>query len=154
MRNSVVIASVIALFTTTAVTAQYLPPKSKPNSPVQITTQQGVDPAISAAPRITREEAIRLIRENKAVYVDVRSKMSFDKGHIKGALSIPNSQLMSRIRELPAGKKVITYCACQKEHTAAVAVVNLNSAGWKNAAALVGGWDEWLALGLPIEKSK
>lgn len=149
-----VIASVLALFAATAATAQYLPPKSAAGSPVQITTQQGADPAIAAAPRITREEAIKLIRENKAVYVDVRSKMSFDKGHIKGAISVPNSQLMSRIRELPAGKMVITYCACTKEHTAAVAVVNLKSAGWKNAAALVGGWDEWLALGLPTEKTK
>jgi 3-mercaptopyruvate sulfurtransferase SseA len=41
-----------------------------------------------------------------------------------------------------------------KEHTAAVAVVNLRSAGWKNAAALAGGWDEWMALGLPTEKTK
>lgn len=154
MHKSVVITSVFALFAATAATAQYLPPKPSGGSPVQVTTQQGADPAISAAPRITREEAIKLIRENKAVYVDVRSKMSFDKGHIKGALSIPNSQLMSRIRELPAGKMAITYCACQKEHTAAVAVVNLRSAGWKNAAALVGGWDEWTALGLPTEKTK
>ncbi|HET7707737.1 MAG TPA: rhodanese-like domain-containing protein [Thermoanaerobaculia bacterium] len=154
MRKSVVTASVFAVLAATAATAQYLPPKSNSGSPVQITTQQGVDPAIAAAPRITREEAIKLVRENKAVYVDVRSKMSFDKGHIKGALSVPNSQLMSRIRELPAGKMVITYCACTKEHTAAVAVVNLRSAGWKNAAALTGGWDEWIALGLPTEKTK
>jgi rhodanese-related sulfurtransferase len=148
------LASAFALLAASAATAQYLPPKSNPSNPVQITTQQGADPAIAAAPRITREEAIKLIRENKAVYVDVRSKMSYDKGHIKGAISVPNSQLMSRIRELPAGKMVITYCACVKEHTAAVAVVNLRSAGWKNAAALAGGWDEWMALGLPIEKAK
>ncbi|MGZ8867230.1 MAG: rhodanese-like domain-containing protein [Thermoanaerobaculia bacterium] len=148
------LTSALALFAASAVTAQYLPPKTNPGNPVQITTQQGVDPAIAGAPRISRAEAIKLIRENKAIYVDVRSKESYDRGHIKGAVSIPNSQMMSRVRELPPGKMVITYCACVKEHTAAVAVVNLKSTGWKNTAALVGGWDEWVALGLPTEKTK
>ena len=149
-----IFTSALVLLAASVATAQYLPPKQNPKSPVQITTQQGVDPAITAAPRISREEAIKLIRENKAIYVDVRSKASYDRGHIKGAVSIPNSQLMSRIRELPPGKMVITYCACVKEHTAAVAVVNLKSTGWKNTAALLGGWDEWVAQGLPTEKTK
>ncbi|HEU4520995.1 MAG TPA: rhodanese-like domain-containing protein [Thermoanaerobaculia bacterium] len=155
MRKTSFIAAASILITASFATAQRLPPK--PAGPVQITPSAGAatsDPSIAAARRITREEAIKLVRENKAVYVDVRSKATFDKGHIKGALSIPNSQLMSRIRELPAGKTVITYCACVKEHSAAVAVVNLNSAGWKNAAALVGGWDEWKALNLPIEATR
>jgi rhodanese-related sulfurtransferase len=152
MRKTAFIAAATILMFATFASAQRLPPKS--TGPVQITTSTGVDPAIAAARRITREEAIKLVRQGKAVYVDVRSKMTYDKGHIKGALSIPNSQLMSRVRELPPGKTVITYCACDKEHTAAVAVVNLASVGVKNAGALVGGWDEWTAMGLPTEKTK
>lgn len=152
MRKTALIATASILMTTTFATAQRLPPKS--TGPVQIMTSQGVDPAIAAARRIKREEAIRLVRDGKAIYVDVRSKDSYDKGHIKGAVSIPISQLMTRIRELPPGKTVITYCACDKEHTAAVAVVNLASAGWKNASALVGGWDEWKSMGFPIEKTR
>ena len=152
MRKFALIAVSVVISTSFA-SAQYLPKKKEAN-PVVAVGAGSIEPAVAAARRITRAEAIKLVRENKAVYVDVRSKASYDKGHIKGALSIPNSQLLGRIRELPAGKTIITYCACQKEHTAAVAVVNLNNAGRRDAAALVGGWDEWKALGLPIEKSR
>ena len=109
---------------------------------------------VDAARRITREEAMKLVKRDKAVYVDVRSKETFDTGHIKGALNIPGSQMIARMRQLPPGKMVITYCACEKEHTAAVAVVNLNARGHKNAAALIGGWNEWAALGLPTAVKK
>jgi rhodanese-related sulfurtransferase len=146
-----VLAAAAILVCTTVTTAQYLPPKK--SNPLPVPTVQS-DPAITHAPRITREDAIKMVREGKAVYVDVRSKATYDKGHIKGALSVPNSQLLGRIRELPAGKMIITYCACVKEHTAAVAVVNLANAGRRDAAALKGGWDEWKALGLPIEVTK
>ena len=147
MRQFAFLVATIVI-TASAATAQYLPPKK--SNPLQVqTSNTTVEPAVAAARRISREEAIKLVRENKAVYVDVRSKATYDKGHIKGAVSIPNSQLLGRIRELPAGKLVITYCACVKEHTAAVAVVNLKNAGWQNAAALKGGWDEWKANGNP-----
>ncbi|HUP47700.1 MAG TPA: rhodanese-like domain-containing protein [Thermoanaerobaculia bacterium] len=152
-RTAILVTAAAVLMTATFATAQRLPPK--PSGPAAMDRQApSTEPAVAAARRITREDAIKLVREEKAVYVDVRSKDSYDKGHIKGALSIPNSQLLSRLKELPQGKTVITYCACVKEHTAAVAVVNLNSAGFRNTAALVGGWDEWVALGLPIEKTK
>lgn len=119
---------------------------------LKLDTKQA-DPAMSAR-RIKREEAMKLVKAGQAVYVDVRSKASYDSGHIKGAISIPGSQLNSRLKDLPHGKMVITYCACVEEHSAAVAVINLNNHGIKNAAALVGGWNEWTALGLPIEKTK
>lgn len=148
MRKLIILAAVAA---SVAAHAQYLPPKKSDTVQLQKTT---TDPKIAAARRISREEAIKLVREKKAVYVDVRSKESYDKGHIKGALSFPNSQLLARIRELPTDKLVITYCACVAEHSAAVAVANLNGAGFRNAAALIGGWDDWVALGLPTEKSR
>ena len=107
-----------------------------------------------SARRIGRDEAMRLVKAGKAVFVDVRSKETFDTGHIKGAISIPGSQMTARARELPQGKMVITYCACVEEHSAAVAVITLNTHGISNAAALIGGWNEWTALGLPTEKSK
>jgi 3-mercaptopyruvate sulfurtransferase SseA len=33
-------------------------------------------------------------------------------------------------------------------------VLDLNKRGIKNAAALIGGWNEWKAAGLPVEKSE
>jgi rhodanese-related sulfurtransferase len=108
--------------------------------------------SLESAKRINREDAMKLVRQNKAVYVDVRSRASYDKGHIKGALSIPRSELMTRFKEVPPGKMIITYCACKEhEHTSAAAVLELNAHGVKNAAALIGGWNEWTAAKLPVE---
>ena len=151
-RSFAVAASI--LMSATFALAQRLPPKPPPSAQMLPAAPAQGDPAVRTARRITREDAIKLVRAGKAVYVDVRSKKSYDKGHIKGALNFPNSQLIARMRELPAGKMAITYCACVKEHTAAVAVVNLNRAGFRNTAALIGGWDEWKALNLPTEKTK
>ena len=108
---------------------------------------------LAKAKRIGRDEATKLANEGKAVFVDVRSRSSYDAGHIKGAISMPGSQMLARMRELPQGKMLITYCACVEEHTAARAVLQLNAHGIKNAAALVGGWNQWAALGLPIESN-
>ncbi len=160
MRAAVVIA-VASAFMATTVGAQKLPPSTpvKAGSPVQIVggaapNTPNSEPDLATARRITRDEAMKLVKENKAVYVDVRSRSSYDAGHIPGALSIPNSQLVARMKEIPIGKLAITYCACQAEHTAAVGVLNLSNVGFKNAAALVGGWNEWTALGLPTAVSK
>ena len=151
MRRIATVAALATFLIATLASAQRLPNR-RPAAPATGAAQE--DPSIAGARRITREEAIKLVREGKGVYVDVRSKQSYDNGHIKGALSFPNSQLIARVRELPPGKTLITYCACVKEHSAAVAVSNLNRIGFKNSGALVGGWDEWIALGLPIEKTK
>lgn len=102
------------------------------------------------ARRIPRDAAIRMVDQGKAVFVDIRSFETYSKGHIKGALSIPRSQLIHRLREVPPGKLIITYCACVREHTAALAVVDLAAHGVNNAAALAGGWNEWSAARLPV----
>jgi rhodanese-related sulfurtransferase len=128
-------------------------PQSGNSGPLQLTpSNNATDPA--TAKRITFQEAAKLVKAGKAVYVDVRTKETYDFGHIPGALSIPNSQIMNRIVEIPPGKMVITYCACVQEHTAAVAVLNLNGHGFKNTAALIGGWIAWRAAGLPVEVTK
>ncbi len=81
-----------------------------PNQSVQITPAVN-DPELAAARRIPRDEAIKLVKENKAVYIDVRSRDSFDQGHIPGAISIPLTDLQEHYRDLPVKKFLITYCA-------------------------------------------
>jgi 3-mercaptopyruvate sulfurtransferase SseA len=40
-----------------------------------------------------------------------------------------------------------------QEHTSARAVLDLNAAGIKNAAALLGGWNGWVAAKEPIQST-
>jgi rhodanese-related sulfurtransferase len=152
MRKTVIILALVTV--ATAATAQM---KKNPQPARPAGAQQGVPmpvqkPTADAATRVSIDDAWKLYQQDKAVFVDVRSKDSFDKGHIKGALSIPGSQLIRRFREIPPGKMIITYCACTAEQSSGRAVVELNAHGVKNTAALVGGIQGWEAKGHPVSK--
>lgn len=81
-----------------------------PNPNIQITKGSVEDPLMSAR-RINRDEAIKWVKEKKAVFVDVRSKEAYDQAHIPGSISIPEPELISRLKEIPAHRFIITYCA-------------------------------------------
>jgi len=66
---------------------------------------------LEEARRISRDEAVKLVKEKKAIFVDVRPKESYEAGHIKGAISIPESELIKRLKEIPPKRMIITYCA-------------------------------------------
>jgi 3-mercaptopyruvate sulfurtransferase SseA len=81
------------------------------NNNVQITPVPTGDASLESARRITREQAMKLVKAKKAVYVDVRSRDQFDQGHIKGAISIPEAEIVAGVRKITPGKMIITYCA-------------------------------------------
>jgi predicted sulfurtransferase len=79
---------------------------------VQTATVQapGTEP-LDSARRITRDEAAKMVKEGKAVFIDVRPKSEYDISHIKGAISMPLGEVITRLRDLPPKKYLITYCA-------------------------------------------
>ena len=84
------------------------PPASNPaTSPVVIST----DTPLESAKRMNRDEAIKMVKSGKAVWVDVRPVDQYNQGHITGAMNIPLSDLPARMNELPKNKYLITYCA-------------------------------------------
>jgi hypothetical protein len=80
------------------------PPATEP-----AVTQAPADP-LEAARRISAGEARQAIAKGEAVLVDVRAKESYEIEHAQGAISLPLSELSSRVGELPKDKLVITYC--------------------------------------------
>src|SRR3977135_2306676 len=102
------LASVLALTASSIALAQ-MPKASSPNVIITQTTAPNTD--LKSAKRISREDAEKLVKQGKAVYVDVRGADQYATGHIKGAMTIPESELIARFREIPPGKKIITYCA-------------------------------------------
>ena len=82
--------------------------------------------ALSASPsRIPQEDALaspklridwsefkKLYDSKQVAVVDVRDPISFEAGHIPGALSVPLSQVEPRAAELKKlGKPIVLYCA-------------------------------------------
>jgi 3-mercaptopyruvate sulfurtransferase SseA len=114
-------AAVVILAAATA-SAQYKAPQAPTQPPtiqssnpaVQITPAAPLpkpDPELELARRIERDEAIKLVKRKKAVWVDVRESDQYALGHIPGAINIPLSALSKRWKDLPPNKFLITYCA-------------------------------------------
>jgi rhodanese-related sulfurtransferase len=122
-------------------------PAVKQKNPILVTGAKQAGQ--NSFPRISVADALKLYREGKAVFIDVRSSTQFGYSHITGALSIPRSQVITRWSEVPTQKTVITYCACGAEESSGSAAANLIAHGVKNVWALKGGINEWKTLGGP-----
>ena len=116
MRHAIAATAVVAFLATGLAQAQMktaVPPPASAPAPKVTTPALVPAPMVSleSARRISREEAMKLVKEKKAVYVDVRAKDQYDQGHIKGAINIPLGEVITRLKELPPHKYIITYCA-------------------------------------------
>jgi|SRR6185436_5457252 len=110
MRRFAAVATFLALAIPASAQKVMVPSQSS-NPNLIITPAQQPNQTQDEAKRIPRDEAQKLVKEKKAIFVDVRSKESYDAGHIKGAISIPESELIKRLKEIPAKRMIITYCA-------------------------------------------
>ena len=61
-------------------------------------------------PRVSLADAKAAYDTGTAVFVDVRDAQSYAQSHIKGALSIPLTELPNRLNELKPSDWIITYC--------------------------------------------
>ena len=106
--------------------------------------------ALVSGPKIHRSEALRMIKEGRALLLDVRPIDEFNAGHIRGALHIPLEELETRIQSLPKDKVIVAYCRgpyCQLSIQAS----EMLSRQGLSAAPLEDGYPEWWAEGNPIE---
>ena len=70
-------------------------------------------------PRVGRAEAKRLVLEERAVLLDVRSPAEHASGHPRGALNIPLQDLPRRMGELPQDRPVVVFCASGRRSASA-----------------------------------
>lgn len=107
---------------------------------------------------ISLPEAENLFKGNKAVFIDARSREEYDRGHIKGAISLPYKEADWKFVEAMAGiseeRAVITYCDGETCELSMELAVFLRSAGYKNVKVLSNGWTVWQQKVLPVETGK
>lgn len=60
--------------------------------------------------RVSVAELQKMVEAGTVAIYDTRSKMQYDQEHIKGALSLPQSEAESRAGELPRDKTLVFYC--------------------------------------------
>ena len=83
-------------------------------------------------------DKVRELVEAGAYIVDVRERLEFENGHIKGAINIPLSELRERTNEIPKDKTVYLHCRTgQRSYNAALALQNL---GFNNVVNITGSF--------------
>jgi rhodanese-related sulfurtransferase/DNA-binding transcriptional ArsR family regulator len=97
---------------------------------------------------VSRGDVARLLKDN-AVLLDVRAQQEFEAGHLRGAINIPIDELRDRLKELPKGRQIITYCRGEFCVFADEAAQILRGKGY-DVVRLEGGWPEWQSEGRPV----
>ena len=101
-------------------------------------------------------EAKNLLFQKKAIIIDARPTDDYEKGHIRGARSLPwheaDQRFMEVTKDISVDTPIITYCdgeTCELSHHLANFLLEL---GFSNVRILVNGWTKWQNAGLPIDK--
>ena len=105
--------------------------------------------------RVTVDEVKeRMDRGEPFTFIDARNPEAWGEAESKlpGAIRIPVDDLDQHLTEIPHDRAVIVYCTCPHEASAADVAVKLIDAGRKSVHPLFGGFDAWVAAGLPVEQ--
>ena len=95
-------------------------------------------------------------KNNEApIIIDVRTDAEYEKAHIPTAIHIPLQELRNRSQDIERylkGKDKDIYLVCAVGGRSAQAVDILSHLGFKNPINVMGGTNDWIALGFPTEK--
>lgn len=101
---------------------------------------------------VTSSQLLERIQQGKSLILDVRPREEYKAGHIASALSIPQDELIEKLKELPKNKEIVAYCRGPLCAMADDAVKLLKQHGFK-ASRLETGFPEWMMNDLPVEQN-
>jgi len=101
---------------------------------------------------MTRDELRARLKDGDVVVLDVRPAPEYAAGHIKGAVSIPVTELEGRLDEIPADVEIVAYCRGPYCVYADHAVRILAGRGVA-AHRLEDGFPEWASARLPVDRT-
>jgi len=96
-----------------------------------------------------------VIAKGKATVIDARPfKRKYAKGHVPGAISLPNSMFKKEAAKLPADKKspLIFYCGGFKCPLSVKSAMQAKAMGYTNVKLFQAGFPAWKKAGFPIAK--
>jgi rhodanese-related sulfurtransferase len=102
---------------------------------------------------MTFSELREKIQRERVIVLDVRPFTEYQQGHIPGAISLPLSELETRLAELPKDAEIVAYCRGPYCVLAPAAVEILQKHGFQ-ARRLVEGLPDWRRAGFPVEQTK
>jgi hydroxyacylglutathione hydrolase len=103
-------------------------------------------------PQMTAGELAEALVSGTVALVDVRGAAEWASGRLPGAPNIPLGLLNDHIAELPADKPLVVYC--QGGSRSAIAASVLRARSVPRVINLAGGFAEWQARGLSVERAE
>ncbi len=105
--------SLVILASLLLVTSCGSPPSDSRVSEEPRSAERREEAATGSVPRISVEDLVSLFEkpeESNVIVIDVRSRESFQRGRIPGAISIPLADLRNRVPEIDRDASIVTYC--------------------------------------------
>jgi rhodanese-related sulfurtransferase len=104
---------------------------------------------------LDRAAAESLWHDSTTLFVDVRSPIDYDFGHIAGAVSLPEEEFDKRFPDLKPrleqARTIVVYCSNRACAKSLRVTIQLHQAGLTQTAIYPAGWNEWYLHELPIE---
>lgn len=98
---------------------------------------------MSGGPRLTPQEAWRLVQAGGADLVDVREEDEYRAGHVPGARPVPLSSGLP----VPGARPLLLIC---RSGNRSLRAAELLAARGVPVADVAGGMRDWAAAGLPV----
>jgi rhodanese-related sulfurtransferase len=112
-------------------------------------------PQEAAIGEITLDEARAFVSGGGKV-VDARTKAQFDEGHIPGAINLDYYEFQKEIAtvlpRLSKDEEIMVYCEGVDCEASELLAKELYSLGFTKLLLFKGGFEEWSAAGLQVEK--
>lgn len=99
------------------------------------------------------DQLTRLVNQQNAQVIDVRSKEEFNQGHIVNAINIPMDDITSGKAKFDKLKKKPVIACCQMGRVSATACQKLTAEGFEQVFNLQGGINAWVSDKLPLSKA-
>lgn len=104
-------------------------------------------------PLLRLADAEVLWRDDSTVFVDVRSPIDYEFGHVAGAISLPEEafeeQFPALRYRLERAGAIVVYCKNTDCGKSLWAAIRLRNAGLSQTCIYPAGWNEWYLEGRP-----
>ncbi len=98
--------------------------------------------------RLSPAVAAERLATGTPIAIDVRAPGERAQKHVDGSLSLPLSQLLSRLDEIPRNRPLIVYCAAG--YRSSIAASLLQRHGFADVSEIAGGIAAWETAHLPV----
>ncbi|RPA10188.1 metalloregulator ArsR/SmtB family transcription factor [Gordonia sp. OPL2] len=101
---------------------------------------------------VTASDLAAMLDDDSVLIVDVRDREEFERGHIPGAISVPQDQIRELLDTQPADARIIAYCQgpyCLASPAAARALMDAD----RDATVVEGGLTAWIRSGGALSTS-